>query len=96
MNQRNPKKDQPEDVPLAAKFEQHLPAFLDMLDEFWSMRDGHFRHINNAKHGIDLLNDEVRPVYCASYWAGLTARQLVAAEISQTIAENDIETVTTE
>lgn len=49
-----------------------------------------------AKHAVDLVNDEVRPIYSTLYWAQLAARQFAAEKINSVIAGNNIEPTTIE
>lgn len=67
-----------------------------MLIKFQRMWDGHLGRINVAEHIINLLNDEMRPVYSTPYRAEPTARKCSEAGINQMIAENVIERATTE
>lgn len=54
------------------------------------------RAMKIAKNRFGLLNDKIRTVHSAPYWAGPTTMQLAAAEIIEMITENVIEPATTE
>lgn len=77
-------------------FKTHRPAFLEIPEEFESMRDGLLGHINVFKHRVDLLYDEVRPVQSVLYRRGTTSKPFAAAEISLMLAEKGIKLATTE
>lgn len=87
-------KDWFKDVQLPAKFEEHHPAFLDIVKEFQSMWDGHLEHIFVAKLLIDLISDEVWPVHFTLYQAMPAARQFTTAEMNPMLSEKVIEPVT--
>lgn len=56
------------------------------------MWDGHLRPINKAKHKIDLISSDVRPIYSAPYRAGPRARKFDGDEIDKMPKMNDTET----
>lgn len=90
------KKDGCKDVKLLGKLKQDRPALLNMLNESLSSWNELVWRVNVAEHRNDLLNDKVRPVSFTLYRAGLTVRQLSAAEISLAITKKFIEPETTE
>lgn len=56
------KNDWREDVQLHSNSKDHLTAFLDALENFERMRNRYLGNISVAKHRIDLLNDNIRPL----------------------------------
>lgn len=80
---------------LLAKFEDRRPVFPEKLEEYENMWDVYRGRIHVAKHRIDLLNDDVRPVHSASYRAGQTARKFSPAETDRMISEKLIEPANT-
>lgn len=80
QNETTLKKDWREEVHLPAKLEDHRPGFLECFEEVGSIRHIHLRRINLARHRINLLNDETRPVHSAPLQMRPTARRFAVAE----------------
>lgn len=49
------------------KFLLYWDAFVEMLETFGSMSDGHSARMNIAKPRIDLTSEEVSPIHTAPY-----------------------------
>lgn len=62
-----------------------------MLKKFESMWDVHLRHINVARHCIDMLNKVVGLVYYAQFHTGLAARKFAATVAIVSLNEKLIE-----
>lgn len=61
--------------------------FLEMLEAFKSISDGHQGCIKQSSHRNDLLNDEVRPSHLAPYLVVPYARQFAATEVNRVLIE---------
>lgn len=60
------------------------------------MPDGHLGRIIAARPRIDLLKDDVRPVYFGPHRAGMPSRKFALANMGRMITEKMIERVSTE
>lgn len=67
-----------------------------MLKEVNTKWDGNQGRINVAKHRIDFLNEDFRPVHFYSYQVGPTTRKLAGGEIGRVNTEKEIEPETTD
>lgn len=65
------------------KLTAYRKKFIGMLTEFESLRNGHLGLISVAKQHIELTTDEIRPVHCTSYQAGLSSREVEKIEIDK-------------
>lgn len=88
------KENQCEDSHLLAKFKNQRPGFLEMLEVFVSMWNGHLGRIIVSKHLISLLNDEAGPVYPVP--DRTDSKETYSVGISQILAKMGIEPATTE
>lgn len=84
-----------EDVQLRTRFQYHWQCLLQRLTELKTMSDGLLSCINISTNQSDQVKEEVRPVHFALYRVRRTVRQFTAAKISQTLAENFIQSTTT-
>lgn len=82
------KNDSRENVQLPAKFKDQCLAFVEMLEEFESLRDGGLWRNNVAKDQITILNADDRPAHSAPFRAEPAARKFSNAEIGRMITTN--------
>lgn len=85
-----------EDVSLSSRLKDHRPPFLEMLETFKSISDGHLEHIRVPRHMNDVLDDDFRPVQSPLCRAGPPAKKFAVAEIGRIITKKLIEHATTE
>lgn len=95
-DERTVKMDCREDVQRLARFKDDKLAFLKVLKEAESVRDGYPGRTNVAKHRVDLLNDDPRSVNSTSYWAEPRTKKVPVAIIGRMIEEKVVVSATTE
>lgn len=81
---------------LPEKYWSYRDEFVKMLAEYKTMWNGPLGVKNVAKYRTDLTNNNVYQVYSALYRFRLAACKFAAAETDRMLAENVIETATTE
>lgn len=82
-------------VNLSNNYSQYRQEFIQMLEPFSKMWDGHLGRISVAKHRIDLMSGST-PVHSAPYRAGPKVREFQRTKINRMFEQEVLESVTTE
>lgn len=78
-------------IKIHKKYKEYREAFLEILQPFQSMWDGHVGPINIAPHLIELTSTYIRPIHSAIYRTSTKARESEKREIDRILKENVID-----